>query len=242
MRKIVWIAMIVSAKFACAQFIGIEDKVTNNRFLGQGISACGIHSGKVGGKFYAAYQHAYDCGNTAVSDVLGVNLVSEGVRGQQFYLFNNFAYWIGQKSHASTYDEQDLKYTGSDLTNKLNKDFPATWMYMIVFGTSNYLKQIVAPTVTCPSGKTLVAGQLKYNNGSQIHTWSQAHVCLAPTDTFILQITSDADGTVPAEKTDTSDDSTGSSNSVNWMKDPGPSSDYQQATNCPRSIKFVVQS
>lgn len=231
---------MIALSFQCAQsqFVTVLDESTVNRFLGQDVASCGTSA--------IGSQSAYSCGNKIVSDVLGINVTDEASLGQQFYLFNDFSYWIQQKAHAAEYDQNSLKYTGSDLTSKLDQDFPATWMYMIVFGTTDYLKQIVAPTVTCPSGQTLLIGQLKYNDGTQIHTWSQTHACVSPTDKFTIQITTNKDGTVPAE---TSDSSTSSdlitqtdSNGIDWMKDLGPSSDYNKASKCPRSIKFKINS
>ena len=236
--------------------IKIKDSSIKNRFLVKGAPYCSIQGnsasfasvsvGSVGVKGNTGtmgsmnYQDAYGCGNDTVSSLLNINFISDEFYGQQFYMFNNFGYWIGQRAKMLDYDSQSLKYSGNALTKKINSQFPATGAYMIVIGTTPYLKSIIAPDVTCPTGEGLVCAQLKYDDGSQIFSWSQDAICLKETDSFTLEISSDQDNRIPPSKDDpdltpdTTDD-----DGIDWMKDPGPSKVYKTANSCPRKIRMI---
>lgn len=221
--------MVMIAWYSCnlqAQFVDFMDNSSKNSFLGLDMSMCKTetnHSKK-------NYQKGYDCGNSSVSSLLNLNFLSPELLGQQLYFFNNFTYWLNQnqslKKIALADAQPDAYFSGSGI-------------FMIVLGTSSYLQQLVAPQKTCPAGQTLLVAQLKYNNGTSIACWSQDSICLAPTDTFAIKVTKDADNTVPAGTPKIAADKQGG---VDWMRDSGPTGNYAQAGSSPRKIRLVFKN
>ncbi len=115
-------------------------------------------------------------------------------------------------------------------------------VFMIVIGTSSYLQEMVKlsgdAAVTCSQGKTLLVAQLKYNNGNSINLWSQDAICIAPTDSFSIEVSSQIDHRMVAAGHKIIMDREG----INWMQDAGPAENYQQAAKSPRSIRLVLEN
>lgn len=220
--------IVVMALYSCnlqAQFVDFMDNSSKNSFLGLDMSMCKTETNHSKNN----YQKGYDCGNGSISSLLNLNFLSPELLGQQLYIFNNFPYWLNQnqslKQSALAVAQPDTYFSGSGI-------------FMIVIGTSSYLQQLVAPEKKCPPGKTLLVAQLKYNNGTSIACWSQDSICLAPTDSFAIKVTKDADNTVPAGTPNIAADKKGG---IDWMKDSGPTGNYAQAGSSPRKIRLVLK-
>lgn len=213
-----------------AQFVDFVDKTGKNRFLGLDMSICKTttNSSKKN------YQKGYDCGNGSISELLNVNFLSPSVFGQQFYIYNNFMYWIGKNLKSGNKNA----IVNSDPEN----NFSGSGVFMIVLGTSSYLNEIIADELalggipkTCPVGQSLVIAQLKYNDGTSIATWSQDAICCTSTDKFSLEVSSGQDNTVAQGSSVDATDVQG----VDWMKDSGPSAAYKKASSSPRKIRLI---
>ena len=224
MKKILIVMIAIMSFKVQAQFVDFKDSSSKNKFLGLDLSMCKTQTDTTSKN----YQKGYDCGNSSVSEYLNLNFLSPQVLGQQFYLYNNFMYWVGNNNQSSK--QATLAMQQPD------QYFSGAGVFMIVIGTSPYLQKMVAPQKTCPAGKTLLVAQLKYNDGNSIVCWSQDSICLAPTDKFAIQISSDQDNTVPAKSSESSD-----AQGINWMHDPGPAANYEQAKGSPRKIRLILQ-
>ena len=211
-----------------ATFIGVKDDSSQNRFLGVGVNSC-----------KSAGSLSYDCGNGSVSDVLNINFFSPQMYGKQLYIFNDFIYWIGEVNKAEVYDSDALKYSGSQLDDKIKKDFPAQGTYMIVIGSSKYMQKTISQVKTCPDGQSPMMAQLKYNDGNAIYAWSQDAICITPQDSFSLQISPDTDNTVQASPDNSKDIPAVDAQGIDWMKSAGPNSTYGRASGSPRKIRLV---
>jgi hypothetical protein len=174
---------------------------------------------------------------------LNINFLSPELLGQQFYIFNNFIYWMNDRNGMGAWNGQDAAAAKKEATANAQPDkyFSGTGVFMINLGTSSYLQKIVAPAKTCPTGQTLLAAQLKYNNGSTLVTWSQDSICLSPTDTFTIAVSKEQDNTVPAA-TAISATPAPDGQGVDWMQDAGPSDNYGQAGDSPRKMRLVLKS
>lgn len=228
MKKFLFIVFSLSFVAVNALFVEVKDSSSQNRFLGVDVKMCAT-SGK----------EPYDCGNSAVSNVLNLNLLEPLMHGKQVYLFNDFITWIGEQSQAEEYDETALKYSESATDAKIAKAFPAPGTYMIVLGSSSYLKKTIAPTKICPEGESLVMAQLKYNNGNLIYAWSQDAICAKPQDSFSLQISTELDNTIPESADDDKPKSAKDTQGIDWMNDLGPNSIYQKASKSPRKVRLI---
>lgn len=230
MKKIVIMLILFTQSFLVqAIFMGVNESTSQNSFLGQGVNSCSSKN--------------YNCFNETISGILNVDFFSPQNYGKQLYIFNDFIYWVGAQNQAEEYAQTVQRFSGSALKNKMDNDFPVPGTYMIVLGTSDYLKKIIAPTKTCPSGQWLMMAQLKYNNGKMVYAWSQDSVCLAPKDSFSLQISSDADNTIPVSSNVTTAVPTPDAQGIDWMKDTGPDSVmYAKASKSPRKIRIVKSS
>jgi len=228
MKKFLFIVFSLSFVAVNALFVQVKDGSSQNRFLGVDVKMCG-----------ASGKEPYNCGNEAVSNLLNLNLLDSFMHGKQVYLFNDFITWIGEQSQAEEYDEVALKYSESATDAKIAKDFPAPGTYMIVLGSSSYLKEIIAPTKMCPEGESLVMAQLKYNNGNLIYAWSQDAICAKPQDSFSLQISTELDTTIPESSDNDKPKSAPDGQGVDWMKDLGPNSIYQKASKSPRKVRLI---
>jgi hypothetical protein len=222
-----FVSIIFFDAYIQAQFVGLTDNTSKNRFLGLDMSMCKTTTENSSKN----YQKSYDCGNSTISSLLNLNFLSPQLLGKQFYIFNNFMYWMskddptGKQAMLAQQDPESY--------------FSGSGVFMIVLGTSSYLKQIIAPTQTCPEGKTLLMIQLKYNDGNSITTWSQDSICLAPTDSFQIQVTHDADNTVASFAGVTPPNAQG----IDWMKDTGPATGaYGQAGTSPRKVRLVLKN
>lgn len=185
-----------------------------------------------------SYQKGYDCGNGSVSQLLNVNFLAPENIGEQFYMFNNFMYWMSPHNQMGKWNGKDAKDAKkqADAVAQPDNVFGAG-VFMIVLGTSPYLQRLAGSGVTCPQGKTLLVAQLKYNNGNSLNVWSQDAICVAPTDDFQIQISADADTSVQlARKRIKTDDQ-----DIDWMQDAGPTANYQQAGSSPRKIRLVLK-
>jgi len=211
-----------------AMLVSIVDQTNQNRFLGEDYHTCDISG-----------RDSYACGNGAVSGLLHINFLSLQNYGKQFYMFNDFVSAFQAQSQAEEYDTTALRYSATQVEDKLKKDFPAAGIYMIVIGTSDYLKKIIAPFKICPAGQSPIMAQLKYNDGNLVYSWSQDALCLSPNDSFALQITSEADATIPHSVDGTPVESNSDAQGIDWMKDSGPSSVYNKATKSPRKIRLI---
>lgn len=233
MKKILIILMLTACSLQ-AQFVEFKDNATKNSFTGVGLNQCSIKGLK------SKDQKSYDCGNDTISRLLNVNILTEGLLGHQFYIFNDFIYWMNESDGLGAWNGKDAAKAKKAAQANANPDevFSGTGVFMIEFGTSAYLQNIVAPNKKCPAGQTLVAGQLKSNNGNSLASWSQDSICLAPTDTFGIQITKDRDDSVPFGPVESSVDAQG----VDWMKDGGPTRNYEQAGSSPRKLRFVLKT
>ena len=235
MKKQLFVLLILSCLTIRAQFVGFTDNATHNRFLGLDIPSCATtaHDSK-------RYFKAYACGNNSVSDLLNLNILNPGLLGKQFYVYNDFMYWIGNRYAMGKWNGKDAQAAKqfARATASPDKYFSGSGVFLIVLGTSPYLQQIVAPNKTCPAGQTLVVAQLKYNDGNSIACWSQDAVCMSPKNTFNIDISRDQDNSVP---TFTGAEEGPDKQGVNWMKDRGPSANYLEAGNSPRKIRLVVK-
>lgn len=225
MKKLLLVLIFLQSINLQAIFVEIQDSSQQNRFLGADITSCSTSG--------------YGCGNDTISSILNVDFFSPKMYGKQLYIFNDFVYWIGDQYKGEEYTQTVLRFSGSQLDDKIKKDYPAPGTYMIVLGTTDYLKTIIAPTKTCPPGQWLMMAQLKYNNGNMIYTWSQDAICLAPHDQFIVQVSSDVDTTMTVSSGTTKKIPTVDPKGINWMKDPGPDAIYLQAKNAPRKIRLI---
>ncbi len=219
MKKILFLICLWSFNLQ-TQFVDFSDKTSTNRFLGLDIGMCKVGS---------------DCGNDTVSGYLNVNLLSPGLLGQQFYLFNNFMYYLAHNQTDSRADTQPHTY------------FSGSGVFMIAFGTSSYLQKIVAPHKKCLQGQSLMCAQLKYNDGNSIASWSQDSICLSAGDTFGIEVSGDQDNSISPALSTTSSQTvatpTTDSNGVDWMRDAGPSTNYTKAADgSPRKVRLLVRS
>jgi len=228
MKKLLFILICFFMTNVQAMFIGVQDQSNQNRFLGSDIKTCSS-SGK----------KSYGCGNDNVSSLLHINLLSFQNYGKQFYMFNDFVASFNAQSQSKEYDVTALRYSESQAHVKSKKDFPASGIYMIVLGSSDYLKKIIAPTKICLAGESLMMAQLKYNDGTLIYSWSQDAICMGPQDSFLLQISSDIDNTIPRSVDNVQEKTTTDAQGIDWMKDPGPSLIYEKATKSPRKIRLI---
>ena len=217
-----------------AQFVDFKETTSKNRFLGLDINSCSTSSG--------GSINSYECGNGTISELLNVNFLSPELLGQQFYIYNNFMYWM-------TGHDGMGKWSGSDAANAKreakatanpDKYFSGSGVFMIIIGTSSYLQQMVAPDKTCTDGQTLLAAQLKYNDGNSLTSWSQDAICLLPNEMFEIVISQQQDDTVPpadgAKKQ--SNKISIDNQSIDWMKDNGPADNYVLADSSPRKVRL----
>ena len=234
MKKICVFAMLIGFFTVHSQFVGFGEKVSKNKFLGLGMSTCSPETNHA----QNSYQKGYDCGNDTISQLLNINFLSPEFLGQQFYIFNDFMYWMSPHNNMGKWNGKDAKYAKkqADIAAQPDQLF-GNGVFMIVMGTSTYLQQIVAPNKICPEGQELLVAQLKYNNGNSLNTWSQDSICLALADSFTLQISSDADNLLQVIDQNMTQDQ----KNIDWMKDNGPTENYQQAGDSPRKIKFMLQ-
>jgi len=219
MKKIKLFLLLISGISLQASLKEINDKSEENRFLGPEYSFC--QSSKHDG------QSGYDCDNKTASKLLNVNFLSPELLGQQFYMFNDFVYWLGKGIKQKAYDnffEKEVNMTSKGI-------------FMISIGTSQYTIEIVAPNKTCPEGQHILTAQLKYNDGEFVEVWSQDAICLAPSDYFSLRITNSQDDTVPISVNTTAMDA--DTVGLDWMKDPGPKASYAKANKSPRKIRLI---
>ncbi len=229
MKKLI-VFFFLSMQNLCGQFVQLQDSSDENRFLGpyRGVCATTDINKKNG------YLKAYDCDNVSVSNFLKFNLLDTNLLGQQFYVFNNFMYWLGKNKN----DDRRAKALKDP-----NKYFSGFGVFMIELGTSPYLYEMVRQVKKmsekefekiCPEGKTLVVAQLKYNNGTSIATWSLDSACYSPIEKFAISISSDKD-TFGLEKATAEI----SGNYIDWLLDPLVVPVYDQASKSPRKIRFV---
>ncbi len=231
----VLIALLLTSLCAQAQFVDFRENVSKNKFLGLDISMCSPS----GHGTFTAYQ----CGNDNISGLLNVNFLSPELLGQQFYLYNNFMYWMTGHDGMGQWNGAEAALAKKEAKARSNpgEKFSGSGVFMIVLGTSSYLQQIVAPEKTCLEGQTLLAAQLKYNDGNSLMTWSQDAICLSQNDTFEIEVSKGQDDTVPpadagaqqAKVTDVD------MQSVDWMKDNGPANNYALADSSPRKIRLI---
>ncbi|MBP6870021.1 hypothetical protein KBC04_04010 [Candidatus Babeliales bacterium] len=222
MKKIIVLSLLHFCLMQ-ASFVDFIDNTSKNRFLGPAMSMCKTTTNNSS----KHYQKSYDCGNGSISELLNVNFLDDSLFGQQFYIYNDFMYWIGKNLQSGNKNavmnaQPDLHFSGSGV-------------FMVILGTTPYLKEIIAPTKTCPKGQRLMMAQLKYNDGNSIATWSQDAICLAGSDKFALVVSSDEDNSVPTGKPVENINKQG----VDLMKDSGPSGAYKQAGSSPRKVRLV---
>lgn len=226
------ILVMVTAFQLQSQFVEFKDGSDKNRFLGLDIGTCNT-------KGSGSYK-AYDCKNNSVSTKLNLNLLSPELLGQQFYIFNNFTYWMTGHSGMGAWNgrDDDMAKQQAKANADPENNFSGSGVFMINLGTSSYLQQMVAPGKTCPDGQTLIATQLKYNDGNSIVSWSQDSLCASPTDTFAIELSKTQDNSVPPGVPASDTDAQG----INWMKDNGPAHNYSKADSSPRKIRLVLKS
>ena len=239
MKKLLIFIMIACYCRLQGQFVDFKENVSRDKFLGISMSACSTktnHSKK-------KYQKGYDCGNGTISSLLNVNLLSPQLLGEQIYLFNNFMYYMSPHNNMGKWNGKDAKDAMHDTAAKANPDqIYNSGVFMIVLGTSSYLQEIAELSgnlqATCPEGKTLLVGQLKYNNGNSLNVWSQDAICLAPNDKFSIEVSSNVDARMLQASSKTLTNERG----IDWMQDAGPTANYQQAQKSPRQIRLVMQA
>ena len=234
----VLIALLLTSLCAQAQFVAFREDANKNKFLGLDISMC---SPSGHGTF-----HAYQCGNENISGLLNVNFLSPELLGQQFYLYNNFMYWMTSHDGMGKWNGSEAAVAKKEAKARSNpgEKFSGSGVFMIILGTSSYLQQIVAPEKTCPEGQTLLAAQLKYNDGNSLTTWSQDAICLSQNDTFEIAVSHKQDDTVPpadaaAKQAKVAD---ADMQGIDWMKDNGPSANYALADSSPRKIRLIYKN
>ncbi len=238
MRIIGFLFIIFTSLSVQAQFVDFRENVNKNKFLGLDIKMCATSS-------HGSFD-SYQCGNKSVSDLLNTNFLSPESLGQQFYIYNNFMYWMTGHDGMGQWNGADAKIAKKEAKAKANpgEKFSGSGVFMIAIGTSSYLQQIVAPEKTCPEGQTLLAAQLKYNDGNSLATWSQDSICLAQNDTFEIEVSKGQDDTVlpsdAAKKQAYIADA--DMQEMDWMKDDGPSPNYALADNSPRKLRLIHKS
>lgn len=236
MKKYFIVMMIIWYCKLQAQFISFQDQSAKNGFLSLSRTTCPNFVSKKN-------SNSYDCGNGGLSGLLTMNFLSAENIGKQFYIFNNFMYWMSLRDYMGEWNgkneevEQQLKQA----KNAPDQIFSGSGAFMIELGTSWYLQksvQAAQPALSCPQGKTLLVAQLKYNDGTSIRTWSQDAICLAPQDTFSLLVTSDPDTKFVAASQNLSQHR----EQNGLILDPGPAENYHQAGNSPRMVKLQIQT
>jgi len=221
MKKTVISLMMMHCLIIQSQFVGLYDSTSHNRFLGNAISMCSV----TGNSSSKNYLKPYECGNNSIIELLNLNILAPGFVGKQFYIFNNFIDAMSKDPSLALAPATSTKFSGSGV-------------FMILFGASVYLEDVPELKKTCSTGQFLVGAQLKYNDGNSLACWSQDSICLAPTDTFAIEVSGDADTTVHASS---SSDETlvKDAQGIASIQDPGPLENYQQAGGSPRKIRLV---
>ncbi len=235
MKIVILLSLMLYSSFGQAQFIGFKENVSKDSFLGLGITSCSTttHDTKKN------YQKAYVCGNDTISQLLHLNFLSSQFLGQQFYIFNDFMYWMSSRNQMGQWNGKDAQQAAHEQKAAAQPDqIFGPGAFMIVLGTSSYLQTIADQAQVCPEGQTLLVAQLKYNNGDSLHCWSQDMLCVAPTDSFEIQVTSDIDTAFVGHQKNISSGNL----DIDWMQDPGPAANYQQAKDSPRRVRLIKQA
>ena len=228
MKKIIVTMLMFCSSLLHGQFVNFIDSSKANRFLGDATSRCSTKTDINP----ASYQKGFACENESVSSVLSLNFLDQQNIGKQFYIFNNFMQWIAENQS----NENVIKAQANPQTI-----FSGSGVFSIIIGTSSYLQQVVTQlnsslSKSCPAGQTMVAAQLKYNDGNFIVCWSQDTICLAKTDSFEILVSSDQDTTMPAANKVAE---IKTAQGINLKLDSGPFANYAQATKSPRKIRLV---
>lgn len=148
-----------------------------------------------------------------------------------------FAAATGDSSNAST-----------DATS-----YPAVGVYQIELSTSPSVQAIVLPDIQPAEGQVKLVARLRYNGGKSysqddtqgVYLWSQDAICLSPTDSFKIVVSSDADNTATAAALDAATSSVESDLNSYFEYDNTTIDDcpaYTNAVNSPRKIRLEIVS
>ena len=232
MKIVILLSLMLYSSFGQAQFIGFKENVSKDRFLSLGITSCSTKTKDT----KKNYQKAYMCGNDTISQLLNLNFLSPQFLGHQFYVFNDFMYWMSSHNSMGRWNGKDAQQAAHEQKAAAQPDqIFGPGAFMIVLGTSSYLHKIADQGLICPEGQTLLVAQLKYNNGNSLHCWSQDMLCIAPTNNFEIQVTSDIDTAFVSNQKNISSGNL----DIDWMQDPGPAENYQQAKDSPRRVRLI---
>lgn len=213
-------------------FAGLtESGVTRNTFLCGATSVTG--SAASGTNFEAS-----NCAITAVKAAAGFD-ISEGATLQ---FFNNFTYWLQQKSEQEQSYQINDSLTGSALGEKMNSEgWGSMGACCVIVSTNQIVKETVYQSVVANSGEVKVVVQLWYNGDNLIQLWSQDSVSLKPGQSFTVAISNSPDARLKS----TFVAGTGLAQYLaainNDMQPDNRNEDsYSAATNSPRMVRIVA--
>lgn len=133
------------------------------------------------------------------------------------------------------------------------KSYPAVGVYQIELSTASSVQATVLPEVKPEEGQVKLVARLRYSGGKSysqddtqgVYLWSQDAICLSPTDSFKIVVSSDVDDTA---KTDILSEDSSSSGLIlnnyfgynNTTIDDCPA--YESAISSPRKIRLEIVS
>lgn len=185
----------------------------------------------------AAVENASDC-MPADQGALGFDLSN----GKILQLFNNQTYWLLQESVQQLYANQVLRYSGSDLENKMkSQGWVAMGGYCLVITSNPILTQVVSPALIAGTNQEKVVVQLWYNGDQVVQLWSQDATVLSAGQNFKVLISTNPDSLFSvASNVNSSSQSLKSSflAQLGLQVNNRNVDDYNQAVKSPRSVKI----
>lgn len=211
-----------------------EQGVTRDTFL------CGEVS-VTANSLAGANAESGDCSINKIKEAIGFD-VSEG-RTIQF--FNNFTYWLRQKSQAEQlYRVDNPEASDSDVVSHMQKKgWASMGAYCVIISTNEILQEIIGQASLAGSKAVKVIAQLWYNGDSLIQLWSQDVAVMQPGQSFTIAISNAADADLSTSLQAFAHQA-GYLNSIGKSMQPDNrnADSYTAAINSPRTIRIQVAS
>lgn len=181
---------------------------------------------------------ADDCKVAAISRAVGFDVSG----GQTLQFFNNFTYWLKEKTKKEQSYKINDQLDGDDLEKKMDSEgWGSMGAYCIIVTTNQMLQKVIAPDMVVDAGQVKVIVQLWYNGGNLIQLWSQDVKAIAQGKSFAVAITNDEDSSLKQALTvSTKTDQYFSAVTSMMQPDNRLEEAYNAASTSPRKVRIVV--
>ena len=164
--------------------------------------------------------------------------------GRDLIFFNNFLYWLKEKSNREHFYKVNYPYLSqNDVNSKVDGEgYGAVGIFSITISSDPILVKFVDPSAPTSGNKVTLVAQLWYNGNDTVQLWSQDIVQMQQGDGFKISILNQSDDKLAVflKNSQLKTESYASDMGKLLQPDNRNQKSYELCSKAPRTVRFVA--